>query len=124
MAERRNDAEMRQLVEICEGAACRVAERVVEKAVPAAIAATFERFGIETKDPIKVQKDMAFLTEARERSADPEYKADRAWTRKKREGCERRVEIASSSAVKMAIAAAGVLLVGGGVAWMKGMLGL
>ncbi|MDZ4254243.1 MAG: hypothetical protein U1A72_16875 [Sulfuritalea sp.] len=124
MAERRNDAEMRQLVEICEGAACRVAERVVEKAVPAAIAATLKGFGIDADKPLDVQKNMAFLAEARDRSSDPDYQEDRAWTRRNRQRCGKFKDGLTGQAGKMVATAGGVLLLGGLVVWMKGALGL
>ena len=122
--ERRSDADRRELVEICEGAACRVAEQAVKTAVPAAIEATFERFGFDPKDPINAQKNMAFLAEARQRSADPDYQADRSWTRRNRLRCGKFKDGLTGSAATMILAAAGVVGLAGLGVWIKGALGL
>jgi hypothetical protein len=66
-----------------------VADRVVQETVPVAIERTFQKFGIDTTDPVAVQGDMAYLREAAQRARDPEVLADRAFTRETRHRCEK-----------------------------------
>jgi len=62
--ERRNNDDMRALLD-------RVAERAAKasaaEAVPQAIEMTLKTFGFDTDDPLKIQKNMAFLDESRQR---------------------------------------------------------
>lgn len=58
--ERREDARMREIID-------RVAEKTATAAVPAAIKTTLQSFGLDTSDPVTIQKNMAFLNESRQR---------------------------------------------------------
>lgn len=89
----------------------RVAARVVEKTVPAVIEATFQRLGVDTRDPISVQRQMGYLAEATERASDPEVKKDRDYLRRSRVRCERVQETIISKSTSMVVWALIMLLV-------------
>lgn len=54
--ERRTAEETREII-----------DRVAEQAAKKAVRTTFSSLGLDTSDPIKIQKNMAFLDESRER---------------------------------------------------------
>lgn len=58
--ERRSDEETRELVN-------RVAKAAASEAVPQAIETTLRSLGLDTGDPLTMQKNMAFLDESRKR---------------------------------------------------------
>lgn len=61
-----------------------VVERAAQAAAEHVMSETFLRLGINTQDPIEVQKDMASLREMRLLLSKPEFKQDLFWVREAR----------------------------------------
>jgi hypothetical protein len=112
--ERRHDHLSRRDFYLAE----RAAESALRKFGPSIVDETLTRLGIPAKDPIAMQRRMAYLEDASNRASDPEVKADREWTRKNRARCEKVQDAAISKASALIVGAAGVLLVLGTLAYL------
>jgi len=109
--ERRRDTAY--IEDIAERAAC----RAVEKTVPAVIDATLTRLGIDTRDPIGVQRQMAYLKDAAARAADPDVQRDREWTRKTRVRCDTFQSAVVSNGARIGVTVIAALLLLGLIAY-------
>lgn len=68
--------------------ATEVAQRVVSETVPIVIKETLKNLGINADNPLQVQKNMQYVRDSAQRSADPEVINDREFLRKTRLRCE------------------------------------
>lgn len=107
--ERRNPDNLKQII-----------RDVINETVPVAVNASFERLGFDVSDPIEMQRQAAYLREATKREQDPEVWADRQHLRDWRKQCEAVKSAATSVAVKTVVAGIFVLIMLGGVAWLRG----
>lgn len=120
MSEDRRDP--RQFDEMLRRVASDAARQAVAEGVQPIVEATLQRLGMDTVDPIKMQRHMAYLGEAAARAADPEARKDWVFMRETRLRCEKVQEAALSTGVRIAVGGVGTLLLLGLGVWVKGQI--
>lgn len=98
------------------------AETTARETVPRVINDTLTSMGIDTHDPIALQRQMEHLREDTARWKDPEWMRDQAWTRANRERCEQFYKTIAQNLIRvLVLGVVGLLIAGVGV-WIKGFV--